>query len=126
LAFAEASSFQIDGSGEAGGFRSKMSATGPECSEPNSVTGQTRKGLAIGEQKANLLRSWRIRLIAVNRQLIQSDAVITAYGISTFVLREAAGDSPLRQPLRIPAGFLFRDHPFHNVAAAQVCDPAVA
>jgi REP element-mobilizing transposase RayT len=37
--------FQIDGSGDSVTFGQQMSATGPECSEPNSVTGQTRKTL---------------------------------------------------------------------------------
>ena len=67
----------------------------------------------------------RVRLIAVNRQLVQSDAVITAYRIASFVRREAAGDARLRQPLRIPAGFLLRDRPYHDIAAGHVCDPAV-
>jgi hypothetical protein len=42
----------------------------------------------------------------VNRQLVQPDTVITANGIPAFVVREAAGDSRLRQPLGfVPASF---------------------
>jgi hypothetical protein len=58
----------------------------------------------------------RVRLIAVDRQLVQSDAVITAHGIAVPVLRETAGDARFRQPLRILAGLFFGNRSYHCIA----------
>jgi hypothetical protein len=70
----------------------------------------------------------RVRMIAVNRQLVQSDAVITADGIPALVLREAARDARLRQPLRVLAGLFFGNRSYHCIAAthARSREPAPA